>query len=249
MATSTPGRSALRPTILNAGLSLSPAVREIVELSPPSAAPALAVRTTPRGPRDVANSSLPQRVPRSFRQIMGRRPVHMNAMSSKGRTKENIPKLLKINSTKPNAEAPKLEPPKKTPKHTQTEADGSLLAPKRKYSPEGTPPVKPSTSTDAARGNAVFSLTPSAAPTCPYQVLQLCKQNRPIGLLILNMDQLKQQGPNQGQGDSAEITELTPERIEETSDEDTPPPENPDNNFSESLPKKEPPNTKNCLIM
>ncbi|KAH8279917.1 hypothetical protein KR054_010873 [Drosophila jambulina] len=254
MATSTPGRSTRSiPTLPNAELSSSPppAIRENAESMPSTSvpAPALAIVTPISKTTDVANSSLVQRVPRTFGQIRGRCPVqpcsNRVARSSKGRPKEEVPKTpkTKAESSKSKSKTPQKDTPK-------PEAGGTSRNRKRQYSPEDAISMQPSTSAKAARNNAELSLSPVTHHN-PYKIYEMTMPDGPIGLIILNMDQIERNGPkggtaaSQGQGDQLDLTELTPAKTEENPSQ---PAENPDNT-TDSLPEEDPPKTKKCLIM
>ncbi|KAH8238777.1 hypothetical protein KR038_000129 [Drosophila bunnanda] len=216
---------------------------EIIEKpSESSSSAAMGVVTPTLRIRDAASSSLAKRVPRTFQQITGRRPVHLNSVNCpkypSGHPKEKVPMAVKIYKTKI------LTPKNDTPKPNIVDIS---RASKRLYFSEDTISLEPSSSAAVARNNPMFSLSPSQSPLPPYKVFEMTTRNGSIGHLVLNMDQLKQQSFNgempakQGQGDPPQVTEPTQAIMEENKDKGTP--LSPDNNNTAKKPSKK------CLIM
>ncbi|XP_020810683.1 rho GTPase-activating protein 17-like [Drosophila serrata] len=235
MATSTPSTNTNRTTMRKVQVSPSPSPSPAIWENAGSSSGKIAMVTPTVKTKDVANSSLPQRVPKTFKQITGRRPVHLDLVN-----------YAKCPSGRPNEKVP-MAPKNYIPKPKNA----------RLSSPEDTISVASSTSATAARNKPMFS--PPQPPTDPYKVLVLNMPNGPIGLLLLNLDKLKEQTlngeipANLGLGDSPQVANPKPVIIGKTKDKGTPPPpETPDNNNNntDSQPEEEQPNTnKKCLIM
>ncbi|XP_017023882.1 serine/arginine repetitive matrix protein 1 [Drosophila kikkawai] len=160
MATSTPGRMTTRMITkqnIKISPSSSPAIGNNKEQSPSTSPPTALTPTL--NTASVANTSLPQRVPRSLQHIKGRCPVRTSSLegarSPRGRPKKQVLKTQMTKSPKAEPESPKAEALK-------TKSESSKNATPKEQSPSTSPPavVTPTTNTTGVANTSLAQRVP-----------------------------------------------------------------------------------------